>query len=109
MRAALYLLVVAGIAACGHATQTGPAWPAPSTTTEDGGESLEPRPSSTVAAAIEESDEPEEKAADTADVDDKDADTAAPAKDDDSSSTSTSESTSDEPMMTDEIIIEIED
>lgn len=108
MRPLLYLLLAAGIAACGHARDTGPAWPAASTTDEDGGESLEPRASSPVAAAIEDADEDEEEAADTDDAGSK-TDDAAPAKTDSDQTAPSSEPTTDEPVMTEEIIIEIED
>ena len=63
MRRVMFLMLAAGIAACGHGSPSGPrlAPHAQSTTADDGGESVEPRASSTVAAAIEKADESEEK------------------------------------------------
>lgn len=108
MRALLFLLGVAGIGACGHARDTGPAWPAPSTTEEDGGQSIDPP--SPVAAAIEKADEPEDEkpASSDADAGEEKADEATPEKDDSDEATPASDST-DEPVMTEEIIIEIDD
>jgi len=94
-------------AGCGRGQMRGPAWPEPSTTAEDGGESIEPHPSVTYASAIERSAEPEpvedkssaaasEPAADAADDDDKDDPASSAPGDEDA-------------VMTDEIIIEIED
>src|SRR5688572_16975395 len=56
----LSLLVAIAFAGCGSSKAKGPAWPAPSTTAEDGGESIAPQPSATYAAAIEKSAEPDE-------------------------------------------------
>jgi len=53
----LWLLLA--LAACSHGTH-GPAWPAASTTGDDGGESIAPREASKVAAATGESAEPDE-------------------------------------------------
>jgi hypothetical protein len=44
------LLLVVVLAGCGGASTHGPAWPAPSTTAEDGGESIAPK--NTELAAI---------------------------------------------------------
>jgi hypothetical protein len=104
------LLVVAAsvaLAACGHSKASGPKWPEPSAKDEDGGESIAPRPSAQYAAAVEKS----------TDVDD---DKPGDAKSDTPATTSsgdtpaaaaaaTSQPASDEPIMTDEIIIEIDE
>lgn len=107
MRRVMLLMLAAGIAACGHGKQSGPAWPTPSTTADDGGESIEPRASSAVAAAIEKADEPEDK--DAADPTEEKVETAAPSKDEPGQAPSASQPTQDDVIMTDEIIIEIED
>lgn len=95
-------------AGCGRGQTHGPAWPEPSKTAEDGGESIDPHATATYASAIERSAEPDpvedkpsaaatEPAADGDGDDDKD--------DPDASSSSSDE----DAVMTDEIIIEIED
>jgi hypothetical protein len=61
MRRLLFIVAVTAFAGCGNAKAAGPKWPAPSTTAEDGGESLEPKPTATYAAALEKSAEAEEK------------------------------------------------
>jgi hypothetical protein len=107
MRRMRRLVLVVAIAACGPARSKGPAWPAPSTTAEDGGESIAPRPSATYAAAVERSaDVAEEKPAETSA-----ASSAAPAADDKPATTPTmSQPTSSEDVFqAEEIIIEIED
>ena len=43
-------LFVVALAACGPKQASGPAWPAPSTTAEDGGESIAPRETKVAAA-----------------------------------------------------------
>ena len=101
------LLLVLAVAACGAPKATGPKWPEPSKTVEDGGESIEPHPSSTYAAAIEKSadvdeDKPAAAAAATpaaASTDDKPATVTTP----------TAQPVIDEVIMTEEIIIEIDD
>ena len=103
------LIVVASGAlasACGHPNASGPKWPAPSTTADDGGESIEPKPSSSYAAAIEKSadvDEDKPEAASTSSsssttTEDKPATTSTPTA-----------PTTEDVFQTDEIIIEIDD
>jgi hypothetical protein len=103
----LWFVALLSLGACGRGKASGPAWPAPSTTAEDGGESLEPRETSTVAAALEKSEEPEDKKAEPAatpaaespsDTGEKPAATPVP-----------SPPIVDDVIMSDEIIIEIED
>lgn len=106
MRRVFVALVL--LAGCGSSPVTGPAWPAPSTTTEDGGESVDPRPSAKYAAAVEKSAEPEPKEKDAAeepkvaadDEETEDMPEATPAA---------AQVPDDEELMTEEIIIEIED
>lgn len=104
-RVFLALVLLAG---CGSSQVKGPAWPAPSTTAEDGGESLDPRPSAKYAAAVEKSAEPEPEENEAA----EEPKVAA----DDEESEDTPEATpaaaqvpDEEELMTEEIIIEIED
>jgi hypothetical protein len=106
LRRMRWLLLVIAIAACGPAKSKGPAWPAASTTAEDGGESIAPRPSATYAAAVERSaDVEEDKPAETTSA------TAAPASEDKPATTPTmSQPTSAEDVFqAEEIIIEVED
>jgi hypothetical protein len=108
MRRLLFIVAVTAFAGCGNAKAAGPKWPAPSTTAEDGGESLEPRPSATYAAAIEKSAEAEEDKPEVKATEDK----AAATKTEDKPATTTTEdkpATVEDVMMTEEIIIEIEE
>jgi hypothetical protein len=102
------LFVVVALAACGHKKATGPAWPEPSKNeggAEDGGESLAPRETSTVAAAIEKSEEPAAKK-----DDEKVADAPAAAGEEKAPTVSApTQPVTDDIIMSDEIIIEIED
>ena len=99
------LLFVVMLAACSHAKATGPAWPEPSTTADDGGESLEPHEASPVTAAIEKADEPEEKPAE-----EPAKDAPADATDDKPAAvTAPTQPANDDVIMSDEIIIEIDD
>jgi hypothetical protein len=98
--------ILLGAAACHGATQSGPAWPAPSTTAEDGGESIAPHEASVTAAV--------EKSPDADKDDDKPAaeEVKPAAVDDDTPETPLVAPTAppdDDPIITDEIIIEIED
>ncbi|HEY5945582.1 MAG TPA: hypothetical protein VIV40_08820 [Kofleriaceae bacterium] len=99
------LILVAALAACSHSKASGPKWPEPSTTAEDGGESIAPRPSTTYAAAIEKS----------ADVEDDKPAAAVPATpaaatgDDKPAATPAAAPSTDDVIMTEEIIIEIDD
>jgi hypothetical protein len=100
------LLLVVALVGCGHSKASGPAWPEPSKTADDGGESIAPQPSATYAAVVEKSADVEEaKPATTeaakpvAATEDKPA-TTAPA---------TTTPATDEVITTEEIIIEIDD
>ena len=57
------LLLTLALVACSAGRSHGPAWPAASTTGDDGGESIAPRESSKVAAAVESTDEGDAKPA----------------------------------------------
>lgn len=106
MRRVFVALVL--LAACGSSQVKGPAWPAPSTTAEDGGESLDPRPSAKYAAAVEKSAEPEPEKKDS------DEEPTVAAEDEESEDTpeatpAAAQSPDDEELMTEEIVIEIEE
>jgi hypothetical protein len=98
--------ILLGTAACHGAKQTGPAWPAPSTTADDGGESIAPRDHAVAAV---------EKSADASDDDDvvKPDDTAKPAAaSEDKPATPAAQPATpaaDDVFITDDIIIEIDD
>jgi hypothetical protein len=105
MRSAVVAILFA-LAACHGSKQSGPAWPAPSTTGDDGGESIAPR-ETTVAAAVE-------KSADAKDDDEKPAAEAAkPADASEEKPAETAPQTPitpvDDVIITDDIVIEIED
>jgi len=99
------LLFVVMLSACTHAHTTGPAWPEPSKTADDGGESIAPHETSAVAAAIEKSEEPAEKAAA---AEPEAAAKEAPAEDKPAAAPAASPA-NDDVIMSDEIIIEIDD
>ena len=109
MRRLPSLWLTLALAACGAPKASGPAWPAPAETDEDGGESIAPRPSSSVATAIEKSEEPEpdKKKADSEPekkAEDKAEDTPA------ETPAAETQPTGDEEIITsEEIVIEIED
>lgn len=111
MRRVLLVLSLSALAlGCSGAKPTGPAWPAPSTTAEDGGESIEPR-STSVATAIEKSADPEPSADDEPAAEDAKPE-AKPAEADDKAEAEAAAGTSlddENVMMTEEIIIEVED
>jgi hypothetical protein len=105
MRSLLLAILVAA-AGCGGSKASGPAWPAPSTTAEDGGESIAPRDRS-VATAVE-------KSADDNDGKDDDkptSDAAKPASEikEITPAPQASTPTNDDPVITDELIIEVDD
>jgi hypothetical protein len=101
-------LVLFLIAACGAHRDAGPSWPKLHTADKDGGESLSPRTSASVAEAQSETDD---KPVDTPAPSAKPT-TPTPAPAASGGSTSTppvvSPSTTDDPMTTEEIIIEID-
>ena len=101
------LLLVAVLVACGSGKSTGPAWPAPSTTAEDGGESLDPRESAKVAAAIEKA----EDAQPDAEPETPDATPAAATGEPDkpAATPEVSQPSNDDIIFSEEIIIEIDD
>jgi len=109
MRGWLPVLFVVAIAACGSKPPPGPAWPAASTTADDGGESLDPHPTA-VATSIESS-------KDVADEDEKPADQpeivakpgAAVSQPSTPATVSPPTPVTDDVIMSEEIIIEIED
>ncbi len=111
MRRSLLAVAVLTIAiGCQKAKPVGPAWPAPSTTADDGGQSIDPPPTA-VATLIEKSkddDDDDDKAKPDAEIIPKPG--AASAEPEKSAvDAPASQATSDEVIMSEEIIIEIED
>jgi hypothetical protein len=101
------LLIVCVLAACGHSSASGPKWPEASVKEEDGGESLEPRPSATYAAAVEKSEDDKDDKPAAASSDET---PEAPESDDKPATTSApTQPANDDVITTEEIIIEIED
>jgi hypothetical protein len=101
----LGLLVIA-LAACSSPAGAGPSWPKAAVREVDGGESLAPRAAARAITAIVEDDKPADKAA--ADM------PAAPAASTagstaDRSAAATPAATPDDPIMTEDIVIEIEE
>lgn len=109
MRGRLSVVLLAlAFAGCHSAKPASPAWPAPSTTAEDGGESIEPH-STAVAASIERSDSDDE---DDASVDvpaEIPAKAATPEPDKPPTISPPTQPTSDDVIISEEIIIEIDD
>jgi hypothetical protein len=100
------LLLALALMSCGNAKASGPKWPEPSKTAEDGGESIEPRPSATYAVVAEKAAEPEEAKPAAATAEAK----AAPAASDGKPATTpTTTAPAEEVITTEEIIIEIDD
>jgi hypothetical protein len=106
--ATLIVALAALVAGCHKPAATGPAWPAPSKTADDGGESIAPH-STTVAASVEKSADVEDKAdkpaADTS------AKPTATASEPEKAPTLTppTQPKDDEVIMSEEIIIEIDE
>lgn len=103
----LSLVALVALVACGHGKARGPAWPEPSTTAEDGGESIEPRPSGTYAAAIEKSSDAEDDkpAAEAS----EDTPAAVASEDMPAATPAAMQPPTEDVLMTEEIIIEIEE
>ena len=109
MRGSLRVAVLAvAIAAtgCHQAKPVALAWPTPSTTADDGGESIEP--ATTVASAVEKTDDAAVEAAPAAEIVAKPGAAAAEPEKPATVSPPT-QPASDEVIMSEEIIIEIED
>jgi hypothetical protein len=106
MHRVLLVVAVLGLVACGGNSR-GPAWPKQSVKEVDGGESLAPRAS---VAALEDEDDITEVKVDKVDkaTDDKPKDTAAKPETPAGVKPATA-TTPDEPITTEEIVIEIED
>jgi len=100
----LGLLVIA-LAACSSPAAAGPSWPKATAREVDGGESLAPRAAARAIAALVEDDKPADKAADKSPA----ASTGTGGTADKPPAATPSALTPDDPIMTEEIVIEIED
>jgi hypothetical protein len=90
-------------AACSPSAPRGPTWPRAKAHEVDGGESLAPRAAARAIAAVAEDDKPDRAA-------DKPAATpATPAPADKPAAAAPAAPASDDPVMTEEIVIEVED
>jgi hypothetical protein len=104
MRFAVLVLV---LAACSSSAAAGPRWPAPRAREVDGGESLAPRPAARAILALVEEEKPSDKPADKV--------AARPAPDKaasvgaDKAAPPPPPAPPDEPIMTEDLVIEIED
>ncbi len=100
--------LAAWLAACGGGRDRGPAWPKPSPSETDGGESLEPRQPGSVAAAIEEAeDAPSSDVPEASEAVPSPA--ASPAATSDRPATDPAPDKEPDVLTTEELIIEIED
>jgi hypothetical protein len=98
----LGLLVIA-MAACSSPAAAGPSWPRPTASEVDGGESLAPRAAARAVVAVVEDDKPADRAADK-----PTAASGVPGADRPAAATIPVPA-ADEPIMTEDIVIEIED
>src|SRR4051812_11655047 len=97
------LLLVIALAACGSRQASGPAWPKQHEVADDGGEALAPRESNQVAAAVEQADDEPKAAA-------SEGKAAPPAAEPATTATPASTpATQDDPIMGEDITIEIEE
>jgi hypothetical protein len=95
------LMLVLALAACSPGGPAGPAWPKPAARETDGGESLAPRAAARAIAAIVEDDHAAERA-----VAATPAATPSPAA---SAAPSPATPAQDEPLPSEEIVIEVDD
>jgi hypothetical protein len=103
-------LLVFALAACSSPASAGPAWPKSTARDVDGGESLAPRAAArTVATANAEDDDDDDKPAAPAAGEPRAADKPAAARDGGTPVGPAASPATDEPITTEEIVIEIED
>jgi len=106
MRLGLLVIVLAG---CSTPAASGPAWPKARVRPSDGGESLAPRPAARAIAAIVEDDKPADKAAADKPAVPSPGSTAGSAAEKPATITPAAAPAADDPIMTDDIVIEIDD
>ncbi len=104
MRRWLFLCIA--LAACSHSGASGPAWPK-DRTRADGGESIAPREKATAVAAAEKDDADEDDAKPAEKAADKPAEKAAPAATEGGAPATSAAAPSDDPITTEEIVIEV--
>lgn len=99
------ILVVLALSACTHSAATAPAWPKAHASDDDGGESLAPRdPAKSVVVAAEASDDGAKPAAPAAPAEKP---AAAPATEAGAPASAPAAAASEEPITTEEIVIEV--
>jgi len=106
MRLGLLVIVLAG---CSTPAAPGPAWPKPAVQTSDGGESLAPRPAARAIAAIVEDDKPADKVATDKPAAPPAGSPGGSAVDKPAAITPAAAAPADDLIMTEDIVIEIED
>jgi hypothetical protein len=102
-------LLVIGLLACSHPGPSGPAWPTTHAREADGGESLVPRAAARAIAAAAEDDRPADRAAGEKAVAEVPVGTATPGVTADKPATTPSVTVTEEPLTTEEMVIEIDD
>jgi hypothetical protein len=103
-----WIVLCAALSACAPHSSSGPAWPTPHARASDGGESLAPRASATVAAIEDSDDEPKSDATPAAPAAATPATPAAP-KEPGASPAGTAPTMIEEPTQIEDIVIEIDD
>jgi hypothetical protein len=102
-------LLVFALAACSSPASAGPAWPKSTARDVDGGESLAPRAAARTVAANVADDDDDDKPAVPAAGEPRAVDKPAAARDGGTPVTPAASPATDEPITTEEIVIEIED
>jgi len=101
-------LLVFALAACSSPASAGPAWPKSRVRDVDGGESLAPRAAARTVAAVSDDDDDDKPAVPPV-GEPRAADKPAAARDGGTPVTPAASPATDEPITTEEIVIEIED
>lgn len=102
-------LLVIALLACSHPVPSGPAWPRAHVRDSDGGESLVPRAAARAIAAAVEDDRPADRAAGEKAAAVAPAGIVTPGVTADKPATTPSVTVTEEPLTTEEMVIEIDD
>jgi hypothetical protein len=103
----LFAIALAGWAACSARAPAGPSWPRPRAGEVDGGESLAPRAAARAVAAVAEEDRPADRGVADKPAAPAPAPVTAPAGGD--RATAAPPAAPDDPLTTEEIVIEVDD